>query len=93
LISPLQIAHYLTLALEKGLTTGTKPIDADIVEAILSPDLDKLEPRLAREGYGINVLCEHLNARRSDVRAYFKGQLAAGKTEEFNKEIHKLGVL
>lgn len=93
LITPLQITHYLSLALIKGLTTGTKPIDGEIVESVLSPDLNTLEPKLARHGYGLAVLCEHLSARRNEVRAYLKGQLTAGKTEEFNKEIHKLGIL
>ncbi len=93
LITPLQITHYLFLALVKGHTTGTKPVDRDVIESVLSPDLNALEPKLARQGYGMAVLCEHLNARRSDVKAYLRGQLAAGKTEEFNKEIHKLGIL
>jgi len=93
LITPLQITHYLSLALIKGLTTGTKPIDSEIIEAVLSPDLDTLEPKLARHGYGMAVLCEHLNARRNEVKTYLRGQLSAGKTEEFNKEIHKLGIL
>lgn len=51
------------------------------------------EPKLARPGYSTAVLCEHLGARRSDVRAYLRGQLPAGKIEEFNKEIHKLGIV
>lgn len=93
LITPLQITHYLSLALIKGLTTGTNPIDSEIIESVLAPDLNTLEPKLARQGYGMAVLCEHLNARRNEVRAYLRGQLTAGKTEEFNKEIHKLGIL
>ncbi len=59
--------------------------DGEIVESVLSPDINTLEPKLARHGYGIAVLCEHLSARRNEVRAYLKGQLTAGKTEEFNK--------
>lgn len=93
LITPLQIIHYLSLALVKGLTTGIKPIDQEIIESVLSPELNTLEPKLARLGYSMTVLCEHLNARRNEVKAYLKGQLAAGKTEDFNKEIHKLGIL
>ncbi len=93
LITPLQITHYLSQALAKGHNTGTKPVNREIVESVLSPDLDTLEPRLAREGYGVGVLCDHLNARRSEVRAYLKGQLSAGRTEEFNRETHKLGIL
>lgn len=93
LITPLQINHYLTLAMMKGHVTGTKPIDRDIIEAVLAPDLDGLEAKLARQGYGISALCEHLNARRSEVRAYLQGQLTASKAEEFHREIHKLGIL
>lgn len=93
LITPLQICHYLTLALIKGATTGTKPVDAEIIEAVLSPDLNTLEPKLARHGYNTAALCEHLNAKRSEIKAYFNGQLPAARAEEFNKEIHKLGIL
>ncbi|MCP4932667.1 MAG: AAA family ATPase, partial [bacterium] len=90
LVTPLQITHYLSLALAKGHAIGTKPVDKEIIETILAPDLDALEPKLARHGYSMAVLCEHLNARRSEVRAYLLGKLPSGKTEEFNREIHKL---
>ncbi|MCQ8105943.1 AAA family ATPase [Methylomonas sp. SURF-1] len=93
LITPLQICHYLTLAFIKGATTGTKPVDVEIVETILSPDLNTLEPKLARHGYNTTALCEHLNARRGEIKAYFNGQLPAARAEDFNKEIHKLGIL
>jgi hypothetical protein len=77
----------------KGATTGTKPVDVEIIEAVLSPDLNTLEPKLARQGYNTTALCEHLNARKSEIRAYFNGQLPAARADEFNKEIHKLGIL
>ena len=93
LITPLQICHYLTLALIKGAITGTKPVNVEIIEAVLSPDLNTLEPKLARHGYNTTALCEHLNARRSEIKAYFNGQLPAARADEFNKEIHKLGIL
>ena len=93
LITPLQITHYLTQALEKGHEAGIKPVDHEIIETILSPDLNSIEPKLARHGYNISVLCKHLNARRSEVRSYLSSQLAPGKTDDFNKEIHKLGIL
>ena len=93
LITPLQITHYLTQALIKGHTTGKKPLDLETIESVLLPDLDSLEPRLARYGYGIPTLCKYLSARKSEVKSYLKGQLIAERTEEFNKEIHKLGIL
>jgi hypothetical protein len=92
LITPLQICKYLTLALIKGATTGTKPIDTEIIEAVLSPDLNTLEPELVRLGYNTAALCEHLNAKKGEIRAYFNGKLPADRAEEFNKEIHKLGI-
>ncbi len=93
LLTPLQITPYLSLALAKGHAIGAKPIDEDIIESVLAPDLDALEPKLARHGYSITVLCEHLNAKRSEVRAYLSGKLPPGRTEEFNQEIHRLGIL
>lgn len=93
LITPLQITYYLTQALEKGFRTGKKPLDMETVESVLLPELDALEPKLARNGYDMQDLCKHLSATKSEVRSYFKGQLIAEKTEMFNKEIHKLGIL
>lgn len=93
LITPLQVNYYLTQALVQGLQVGEKPIGVDIAQAVLSPDLDAIESKLARHGYNLNVLCDYLNARRNEVVSYLRGQLAAGRTEEFNKEIHKMGIL
>ncbi len=93
LITPLQITYYLGRTLAKAVLIGAKPVDADLVHTVLSPDLDGIEARLARNGYGINALCGHLGARRAEVRAYLAGQLVPGRTDDFNKEIHKLGVL
>lgn len=93
LITPLQMTHYLSQALEKGFQAGEKPIGIDIVKTVLAPDLNAIEPKLARHGYNLNTLCELLNARRSEVKSYLRGQLAAGRSEEFNKEIHKIGLL
>lgn len=93
LITPLQVNHYLTQALVQGVQVGEKPVNVTIAKAVLSPDLDAIESKLARHGYNLAVLCECLNARRREVYAYLHGSLSAGRTEEFNKEIHKLGIL
>ncbi|KIE04531.1 hypothetical protein NF27_HO00010 [Candidatus Jidaibacter acanthamoeba] len=39
------------------------------------------------------MLCDYLNARRHEVKAYLRGQLSPSRREELNKEIHKLGVI
>ncbi len=78
------IRHYLTLALIKGGNHRHKTVDVEIIEAVLSPDLNTLEPKLARHGYNTTALCEHLNARRNEIKAYFNGQLPAPRADEFN---------
>jgi len=93
LVTPLQINHYLTQAMEQAYQAGTKPITSEIVQSILAPDLEGIAAKLARSGYNLSALCEVLNARPSEVRAYLLGQLNSSKLQEFNKEIYKLGVI
>ena len=94
LVTPLQINHYLTRALEQAYLSGTKPITVEIIESILVPDLDGIEAKLARSGYNLQALCEVLNSRPSEVKAYLLGQLNnTNKLAEFNKEIYKLGII
>jgi type II secretory pathway predicted ATPase ExeA len=44
--TPLQIQLHLTLALEAGYQTGETPVSAELVESVLSRQLDDLEPTL-----------------------------------------------
>ena len=85
--------NYLTRALEKGFQLGEKPITAETAKSVLSPDLNALEPNLARHGYNVTVLCDYLNTRRSEIKSYLRGQLNPTRQEEINKEVQKLGVL
>lgn len=93
LLTPLQINYYLSQTLEKAYVAGSRPITIDVVQSVLSPDIDGLEAKLARNGYGVDSLCERLNAKPSEVRIYLRGgQLASGRVQAFHQEIHKLGV-
>lgn len=56
--TPLQIEQYLTRALEEGWRVGEKPVTAQLMDALLSPQLDELEPRLRRHGYDVPNLAE-----------------------------------
>ena len=93
LVTPLQITYYLTRVIEKGCQIGEKPISLETAKSVLSPDLDSLEPNLARRGYNLPILCDYLNVRRHEVKAYLRGQLTPSRFEEINKEVHKLGIL
>ena len=79
LVTPLQITYYLTRVLEKGCQIGEKQISHETVKTVLSPDLDSLEPSLARHGYNVPILCEYLGATRNEVRAYLRGQLVSNR--------------
>lgn len=57
----------LHLALEVGYFVGEKAVSTDLVESVLSRQLDDLEPNLMRHGHRIEDLVERLtpDLRRS----------------------------
>jgi type II secretory pathway predicted ATPase ExeA len=93
LATPLQFIHYAWRALEEAYVIGEKPVDVDTVQDVLAPDLDGLEPRLTRLGYPVKALCEALNARPAEIRAFLRGRLAPGRMQELHQELLKLGVV
>jgi len=93
LVTPLQINYYLTQALEKAYLAGCKPLSLEIIQSVLSPDIDGIEAKLARHGYNISALCEILSAKPNEIRSFFHGCINPTKAQEFNNEIHKLGII
>jgi type II secretory pathway predicted ATPase ExeA len=93
LTTPLQVIHYAWRALEEAYVIGQKPVDVETVQEVLAPDLDGLEPRLTRLGYPVKSLSEALNVRPAEIRAFLKGRLAPGRTQELHQELLKLGVV
>ncbi len=49
--TPLQIGQHLVRAFEAGFEIGAKPVDAGVVDAIRSRQIDDLEPPLTRNSY------------------------------------------
>ena len=68
LLTPLQIEQHLTLAFEEGFRVGEKPVTAEVVEAVLSRQLDELEPKLTRHGYNVRILSEQFNAKPAEIK-------------------------
>ena len=54
--TPLQIDQHVTLASEEGFRVGEKPVTAEVVEAVLSRQLDDRWPKLTWHGYNIRAL-------------------------------------
>ncbi len=83
---------HLTLALEAGYQTGERPISAELVEAILSKQLDDLEPTLARHGYRLRDLVEQFDAKPAEIRAWFGNQLDPARATELRERLQAAGV-
>lgn len=90
LTTPLQIEHYLTLAIEEAYKVGVKPVTADIIESVVA--IDELESRLTRYGYDAKSLSNVLNVRPFVIRSFFHGQLPPGQTQEIQKEMLAIGL-
>ncbi len=67
--TPLQVQQYLTLALEAGFQAGESPLSTELIESVLSRQIDDLEPTLTRNGYQVKDLAEMLNAKPAEVKA------------------------
>jgi hypothetical protein len=92
LTTPLQFEQYLTRAFEEGFKIGQKPVGTDMMQSVLAPDLEDLEPRLTRHGYNAKVLAELLNAKPREIKALLRGQLASGRTQELQHEMLAAGI-
>jgi hypothetical protein len=92
LSTPLQFEFYLTRALEEAYKVGQKPVGVDIIDNVLAKDINGLEPRLTREGYNTKVLAELLNAKPREIKAFLRGQLAPGRTQELQTELLTVGI-
>lgn len=71
---------------------GGKPVTKEVVESVLSKDLNDLEPTLTRHGYSPKVLAELLNIRVSEVRKFLNGQLAPGRMQELQSQMLEAGI-
>lgn len=78
LTTPLQIEQYLTRALEEGFRVGERPITPQLIETILSPQLDEPGPRLRRHGYDVRAIAE-LHRRQSRGHPGVSARRAGGR--------------
>jgi hypothetical protein len=90
--TPLQIQLHPSLSLEAGYLTGEKPISAELVESVLSRQLDDLEPTLTRHGYRIKDLVEQFDARPSEIKALFSNMLDPARAVELRDKMLAAGL-
>lgn len=90
--TPLQVQLHLTLALEAGYQTGEKPVTSELVGAVLSRQLDDLEPTLVRHGYRLKDMVEQFDAKAAEVRALFSNQLEPKRAAEIRERMLAAGL-
>lgn len=90
--TPLQVLQHLSLALETGFLVGETPISAELVESILSRDIDGLEATLTRNGYRLKDMTEQFDAKPAEMRALFNQQLESRRATEIQDKIRAAGV-
>lgn len=90
--TPLQIDRHLVRAFEAGFEAAMKPVDASIVESVLSRRIDDLEPQLIRHGYDIKALCEQFDAKPAEIRQLLRGVLDPQRSAELIDEMRATGL-
>ncbi len=90
--TPSQIERYPTLAFEETHRIGERAVTSAVVEAVLSRQLDDLEPRLTRHGYDVRSIADEFRVRPSDVRLFLQGQLDPARTRELAEQMLVAGL-
>ena len=90
--TPLQIGQHLVRAFEAGFEIGAKPIDVRVVNAVLSSQLDDLEPRLTRNGYDLRSLVEQFDAKPAEIRRLLRGDLDPSRAQELVDAMRAAGL-
>ncbi len=90
--TPLQVQRYLTLALEAAYQIGEKTVSYEIVESILSRQIDDLEPTLTRNGYRLKELTEQFDAKPAEIKALFSNTLESTRTAELRDKMLRAGL-
>lgn len=84
--------HASRQGTKAGFEAGVKPIDASIVETVLSRLIDDLEPELTRHGYDVRTLCEQFDAKPAEIRELLRGTLNPQRSTDLIEEMRAAGL-
>jgi len=79
-------------AFEAGFEVGAKPVEESVVEAVLSLQIDDLEPRLTWNGYDVRSLVEQFDAKPAEIRRLLRGDLDPTRSGELMAEMRAAGL-
>jgi hypothetical protein len=92
LATPLQIEQHLRLAFDEGYRIGQKPVETEIINAILAKDINAIEPQLTRHGYNTKVLAELLDTKPAEIRSFLHGNLTPTRSQEIQNSLLAIGI-
>ena len=92
LSTPLQIAQHLGLALEAAFEIGGRPVAMKVVDQVLAKDINELQAKLVRYGYGTKAVAELLSISTGTARRFVRGLLPPERSHELQAQIVKAGV-
>jgi type II secretory pathway predicted ATPase ExeA len=90
--TPLQVERYLEMAFEETHRIGERVVTLAVVDAVLSRQLDELEPRLTRHGYDVRSIADEFRVKPADVRLFLQGQLDPARTRELTEQMLVAGL-
>lgn len=64
----------------------------NVVESVLAKDVNELEAKLIRHGYGTKAVAELLGICPASARRLVRGLLPPGRTQEAQAQMMKAGV-
>jgi hypothetical protein len=77
---------------QEAFRVGEKPVTVEVVEAVLSRQIDDLEPKLMRHGYDVRILASQFNAKPAEIRQFLRGALDANRALEPTDEMLAAGL-
>ncbi len=90
--TPLQVQRYLKLALKAVYRSGEKRITTEILESVLSKQLNEIEATLVRNGYRIKDLVEQFDAKPAEIKALFNNTLDSIRATELRDKMLQAGL-
>lgn len=76
----------------RSLDPSELPVSADVVESVLSRQIDDLEPTWMRHGYRLKDLVEQFDAKPAEVKALFSNTLDPARTAELREQMLRSGL-
>ncbi|MFA6094333.1 MAG: AAA family ATPase [Candidatus Paceibacterota bacterium] len=90
--TPLQVQRYLKLALKAVYQSGEKRVTTEILESVLSKQLNEIEAILVRNGYRIKDLVDQFDAKPAEIKALFNNTLDPIRATELRDKMLQAGL-